>query len=100
MKPNFGATAQDYARYRAGFPDSLFDRLVKYGIGLAGQNILDLGTGTGSLARGFARRGCKVIGLDPAEPLLAILPLLVVVEGAFHPQQKRFAFPSPRPRFH
>ena len=81
MKPNFGATAQDYARYRAGFPDSLFDRLVKYGIGLAGQNILDLGTGTGSLARGFARRGCQVIGLDPAEPLLAMAQEIDRAEG-------------------
>jgi 2-polyprenyl-3-methyl-5-hydroxy-6-metoxy-1,4-benzoquinol methylase len=81
MKPNFGATAQDYARYRAGFPDSLFDRLVKHGIGLAGQNILDLGTGTGSLARGFARRGCQVIGLDPAEPLLAMAQEIDRAEG-------------------
>ena len=36
----------------------------------AGERLLDLGTGTGSLARGFARRGLQVTGLDPAQPLL------------------------------
>jgi SAM-dependent methyltransferase len=29
-----------------------------------------VGTGTGTLARGFARRGCRVIGIDPALEML------------------------------
>jgi len=70
MKPDFGATADDYRRHRAGFPDSLFDRLAGHGIGVAGQRVVDLGTGTGTLARGFARRGCRAIGIDPSEALL------------------------------
>jgi len=70
MQPNFGATAEDYARHRVGFPDSLFEHLAPYGVGEPHQMVVDLGTGTGSLARGFARRGCRVIGIDPAEPLL------------------------------
>jgi ubiquinone/menaquinone biosynthesis C-methylase UbiE len=71
MKPDFGATAEDYRKYRAGFPESLFDRLGPMGIGRPGQELVDLGTGTGSLARGFARRGCRVIGIDPDSRLLA-----------------------------
>ncbi|HEU5283078.1 MAG TPA: class I SAM-dependent methyltransferase [Burkholderiales bacterium] len=70
MQPDFGLTAQDYARHRAGFPDSLFDRLSAFGIGERGQSVVDLGTGTGTLARGFARRGCRVVGIDPSEPLM------------------------------
>jgi len=70
MKPDFGATSRDYARHRAGFPDSLFERLARHGIGRPGQSIVDLGTGTGSLARGFAGRGCQVVGIDPAEEML------------------------------
>jgi len=70
MKPDFGATSDDYARHRAGFPESLFERLAARGIGMEGQSIVDLGTGTGSLGRGFARRGSRVIGIDPAEALL------------------------------
>ncbi|MBW4616256.1 MAG: class I SAM-dependent methyltransferase [Desmonostoc vinosum HA7617-LM4] len=70
MKIDFGATAGDYAKHRAGFPSSLFDRLAEHGIGLAQQNVVDLGTGTGTLARGFAARGCHVIGIDPSVSLL------------------------------
>lgn len=67
---DFGKTAQDYSRHRAGFPAPFFERLSTYGIGRAGQRILDLGTGTGTLARGLARRGSRVTGLDPAGALL------------------------------
>jgi SAM-dependent methyltransferase len=67
---DFGKTASDYGRYRAGFPASLFDRLAEFGIGQPGQRVVDVGTGTGTLARGFAFRGCTVIGIDPAEALL------------------------------
>jgi SAM-dependent methyltransferase len=70
MKPHFGATSEDYARHRSGFPDSLFERLAARGIGRSGQSIADLGTGTGSLARGFARRGSHVIGIDSDEEML------------------------------
>jgi SAM-dependent methyltransferase len=70
MKPDFGSTADDYARHRAGFPDSLFERLAAHGIGTQGQTLVDLGTGTGSLARGFARRGCHVVGIDTAAEML------------------------------
>lgn len=67
---NFGAAASDYAKFRMGFPESLFDRLAALGIGKSGQAIVDLGTGTGTLARGFALRGAKVIGIDPDGRLL------------------------------
>lgn len=70
LKVDFGLTARDYAIHRAGFPDSLFQRLAERGIGLPGQVVVDLGTGTGTLARGFTLRGCKVTGIDVSEPLL------------------------------
>jgi len=68
---DFGRTAEDYAAYRAGFPAELFVRLRAMGIGLPGQRVVDLGTGTGALARGFAEGGCSVRGIDPATALLA-----------------------------
>lgn len=70
MAVDFGKTAGDYATHRAGFPDSAFDRLVAFGVGSPGQALLDLGTGTGTLARGFARRRCDVIGIDPSPDML------------------------------
>jgi SAM-dependent methyltransferase len=69
MQIDFGKTAQDYGRYRAGFPPAFFERIATFGIGVAGQRVLDLGAGTGTLARGFALRGCQVTGLDPSTAL-------------------------------
>lgn len=67
---DFGPTARDYARHRAGFPPALFSRLeAEHGLE-PGQRALDLGTGTGTLARGLARRGLIVTGLDVSRALL------------------------------
>ncbi|MFQ5783439.1 MAG: class I SAM-dependent methyltransferase [Alphaproteobacteria bacterium] len=71
MEIDFGRTATDYGSFRAGFPEALFDRLAGHRIGAPGQRLLDLGTGTGALARGFARRGCRVTGLDRSAELIA-----------------------------
>jgi SAM-dependent methyltransferase len=68
--PDFGRTASDYALHRAGFPVELVDRLAAYRIAARGARVVDLGTGTGSLARLFAGRGCVVTGVDIAAELL------------------------------
>ena len=68
---DFGVAAEDYARHRPGFPDAFFDHVRTLGMGLAGQRVLDVGTGTGTLALGFARRGCDAVGLDPSGNMLA-----------------------------
>jgi len=57
MAIDFGKTASDYARHRAGFPDAFFERLFSDGTVRPGQSVLDLGTGTGTVARGLALRG-------------------------------------------
>ena len=68
---DFGRTASDYGRYRAGYPEELYRRLEALGAGISGQRVLDLATGTGFLGRGFARRGCDVTGLDISLALMA-----------------------------
>lgn len=70
MKVNFGLTAKDYSKYRAGYPDELYKRIKKYGVGIKGQSILDIGTGTGYLARVFAKQGAQVTGVDISEELI------------------------------
>lgn len=67
---DFGKTALDYGKHRAGFPTEFFWELQRHGVGLAGQRIVDLGTGTGTIARGFAGAGCDVIGIDPSQNML------------------------------
>jgi SAM-dependent methyltransferase len=68
---NFGAAAGDYATHRAGFPDSLFERLAALGVGVNCERVADVGAGTGTLGRGFARRGCRVTAIDPDARMLA-----------------------------
>ncbi|KPJ72806.1 hypothetical protein AMJ52_05055 [candidate division TA06 bacterium DG_78] len=64
---DWGKTSADYSLYRPGYPNSFYDKLAALGIGLKGQRVLDLGTGTGVLARNFAKRGCKVTAVDISE---------------------------------
>src|SRR5207248_2881875 len=76
MRIDFGRTATDYARYRLGFPDRFFEHLFAAGFVRPASRVLDLGTGTGNVARGFAMRGCSVTGLDKCGPLLDQAKLL------------------------
>jgi SAM-dependent methyltransferase len=61
---DWSQAAADYERHRPGYPEAVFDLLARLGIGLPGQAVLDLGTGTGHLAIPFARRGARVTGVD------------------------------------
>ena len=70
FQADFGRTAEDYACYRAGFPDSFFARLEALGVAAPGRKLLDLGTGAGTLARGFASRGLEVTGLDRSPDMM------------------------------
>jgi SAM-dependent methyltransferase len=70
MRVDFGKTASDYAMHRAGFPDAFFVRLETFGVGRPGQRVVDLGTGTGTVARSLARRGAQVTAIDPSPAML------------------------------
>lgn len=60
----FGKYADDYARHRAGFPESFFNRVLQLDKLNKNSTLLDLGTGTGTLARRFSKEGLCVTGLD------------------------------------
>ena len=84
MKVTWDRTADDYASFRAGFPDEFYDRLAGYGITSGGEEqkrALDLGTGTGTLARGLALRGWRVTGLDISADMIGAARRLDAAAG-------------------
>lgn len=70
LAPDFGARAADYRRHRQGFPEAFFERLAALGLLRPGLTAVDLGTGTGSVALGLARRGLSVVGVDFSAAML------------------------------
>jgi SAM-dependent methyltransferase len=79
---DFGVAAADYARHRQGPPAELFDRLARFhGLGLPGQDVVDVGTGTGFVARTLAARGARAVGVDPSPALLAQAAQLAAAGG-------------------
>jgi SAM-dependent methyltransferase len=78
---DWSLTSGDYAAHRPGPPARLYDMLALLGVGTPGQRLLDLGTGTGLVAREFARRGCHVSGTDIAPGQIDAARQLSQAEG-------------------
>jgi 2-polyprenyl-3-methyl-5-hydroxy-6-metoxy-1,4-benzoquinol methylase len=78
---DWGKTAEDYAKYRPGPPPSFYQRLLALGIGLPEQQVLDLATGTGVIARQFAEQGCRVMASDIATDQVAMAKALAQNQG-------------------
>ena len=61
---DWGKTSEDYARYRDIYPDEFYRRIIDLGLCVKGQDVLDIGTGTGVLPRNLYHFGAKFIGAD------------------------------------
>ena len=64
---DWGKTSEDYAKYRDIYPQEFYDYILNLGLCRDGQNVLDIGTGTGVLPRNMYRYGAKWTGTDIAE---------------------------------
>lgn len=81
MTIDWGKTSVEYAKYRPGPPLSFYEKLWQLGVGKQGQSILDLGTGTGVLARQFAKQGCDVTGTDVSDEQVKMAETLANMEN-------------------
>ncbi|WP_129838265.1 class I SAM-dependent methyltransferase [Streptomyces sp. RFCAC02] len=66
---SFGADAERYDRARPRYPQALVDRITA---AAPGPDVLDVGCGTGIVARQLEAAGCRVLGVD-ADPRMAEL---------------------------
>ncbi|MET8683162.1 class I SAM-dependent methyltransferase [Streptomyces sp. NPDC004732] len=62
MAESFGVDAERYDRARPRYPDALVERVVA---AAPGADVLDVGCGTGIVARQFLKAGCSVLGVEP-----------------------------------
>jgi len=67
---DFGRAAAEYRKFRAGFPQRFFEQLAAQLALKPGSRALDLGTGTGTVARGLAELGLGVTAIDPSVALM------------------------------
>jgi SAM-dependent methyltransferase len=67
----FAGTAEYYARYRPGYPPEVFDR-IRRAFDLDGTGrLLDIGCGTGEIARSLHADFEEVVGLDISPEMIA-----------------------------
>jgi SAM-dependent methyltransferase len=65
---SFGSIAEQYDRYRPSAPDALLDEFAA----LRPSRVLDVGCGTGKVARGLMERGLTVLGIELDERMAAV----------------------------
>ena len=78
---DFGRTAENYARYRDIYPQTMYDKLTAAGVGKEGQSILDLGSGTGVVALHLAETGARVTATDISANQIAQAERLAADKG-------------------
>ena len=68
----FDEIAAEYDRHRPAYPDELIDRACQVaGIG-RGDQVLEVGCGSGQLTRALLARGLRVTALEPGQNLIAL----------------------------
>jgi len=73
-RPLFDAVADDYDRFRPGYPASLVDEACSIAGLRPGSRVLEVGCGTGQLTVALAERGLRMDAIDPGPRIIEIAP--------------------------
>lgn len=65
----FGSVAEDYERYRLGYPDEILDRIRDHATRPV-RTAVEIGAGTGKATRLFAEAGIAVTAIEPDPAML------------------------------
>jgi SAM-dependent methyltransferase len=80
----FDAVADEYDRYRAGYPDALVDRACEVAGLRPGAAVLEIGCGTGKLTRSLLARGLQVTAVEPGEQMIERARIELEGAGELH----------------
>ena len=64
---DWGRTSKEYAKYRDIYPKEFYEKLEELSLGVKGQKVLDIGTGTGVIPRNMYGYGAEWTGADISE---------------------------------
>lgn len=78
---DWGRASSDYAKYRDIYPQMFYEKIHSLGIGVLGQRVLDIGTGTGVIPRNMYHYGAKFTGTDISENQIEQAKLLAAQGG-------------------
>lgn len=67
-----GVSPEDYDAVRPGYPTELFDCLFDYAELTAGEQILEIGCGTGQATRSMIERGFGITCIEPSQGLATV----------------------------
>lgn len=69
---SFGGAAERYDRARPDYPAQLVDDVIAFAGAAPGEEVLEVGVGTGKAARMFCDRGLRVLGVEPDPRMAAV----------------------------
>lgn len=89
---SFGIDPSRYDRARPRYPEAVIERILE---ACPGRAILDVGCGTGIVARQFLAAGCTVVGVEPDARMAAFaqgtgIPVEVATFEAWEPAARTF----------
>ncbi|MBO9660852.1 MAG: class I SAM-dependent methyltransferase, partial [Chitinophagaceae bacterium] len=79
----FSNRAENYARFRPGYPDDIFPFLEKELTLTNDQHIVDIGSGTGLFAEPLLQRGYLVTGIEPNDDMRKVAESRLKKYGGF-----------------